>query len=96
MNTERMLASLSMDLARISLGYRRGSTKMADRFCQEARATCMELRDADLQLHLQKIIVELLHVMNGTDTVAIAEKSLMYSKLIQNYVTHGTLEDQVN
>ncbi|MBI1862569.1 hypothetical protein HYS00_00445 [Candidatus Microgenomates bacterium] len=96
MNTDKMLAGLSMDLARVSMGYRRGSDKMADRFCDEARARCMELRDAELQSHVQKIIVEILHVMEGSDKMAIAEKSLMYSKLIQNYVTHGSLEDQVN
>jgi hypothetical protein len=89
MNTDRILASLSMDLVRIAMGYKRGSVRMADRFCQEARARCIELKDAGLQEHIQRIVVEVLIVMDNEDKLVIAEKSLMYSTLIQNYVNRN-------
>lgn len=86
MNTDRLLASLSMDLVRVAMGYRRGSIRMADRFCQEAKARCIELKDADLQVHIQQIIVDILLIMDDDDKLIIAEKSLMYSTVLQNHV----------
>lgn len=89
MNTDRLLASLSMDLVRVAMGYKRGSIKMADRFCQEAKARCIELRDAELQEHIQKILIEVLQIMDHEDKVKVAEKSLMYSTLLQNHVNRS-------
>lgn len=89
MNTDRLLASLSMDLVRVAMGYKRGSIRMADRFRQEAKARCIELRDADVQEHIQKIIVDVLIVMDNEDKAIIVEKSLMYSTLLQNHVNRS-------
>lgn len=86
MNTNRLLAALSMDLVRIGMGYKRGSMRMADRFCQEAKARCIELKDVELQEHIKIIVADILLIMDGEDKRAIAEKSLMYSTLLQNYV----------
>jgi hypothetical protein len=86
MNTDRLLAALSMDLVRISMGYKRGSIRMADRFCQEAKARCIELKGVELQDHIQEIIVDIMIVMDHEDKAIVAEKSMMYSTLLQNHV----------
>lgn len=96
MNTDRLLASLSMDLVRVAMGYKRGSVRMADRFSQEAKARCVELRDAQLQEHIQKILVDVLLIMDHEDKVIVAEKSLMYSALIQTHVNRTLAGTEFN
>lgn len=84
--TENQIAisSLAMDLKRVALGYHRGSQETAQRFAQEALKRKEEITDAPP--YLKKILESLPQILSQKDKERLAEDTLMYSTLFQNYV----------
>lgn len=77
------LSSLSMDLARVSMGYKRGSKRLAERFWQEALKRRQEVDTTIIKPYLKKLLDEFPSMMNKKEA-DIAEDALMYSTLFQN------------
>lgn len=73
------IASISLDLKRIALGFHRGSTKTAEKFASEALKRRNDLELSSLPLYIQKLIRNLETATNNPDT------ALMYSTIFQNY-----------
>lgn len=80
------LESLVMDLKRVALGYHRGSIGMANRFTQEALKRRGEIDKNTVKPYLKKILQNLDKTLSNNDTKKIAEDSLMYSIILQNYL----------
>lgn len=78
------LASLSMDLKRIALGYQRGSPAVAQRFLQEALKRRGDIDQAQIKPYLRKLLNSFDQIISQKDTMKIAEDTLMYSILFQN------------
>lgn len=78
------LASLSMDLKRVALGYHRGSYEMAERFFEEALKRRTEINKATVKPYIRKLLENLDKIFHEKDTVKKAEDALMYSVLFQN------------
>lgn len=84
-NTKNILASLALDLNRVAIGLNRGSQKMAERFFQEALARKAEVSINDIPPYISKIMSEI--TRNKKLDEQFAEQVLVYSILIENYVT---------
>lgn len=80
------LASLALDLNRVALGINRGSKIMAERFYQEALDRKSEINIYDVPEYIAKVIKKVGNKSN-LDKI-FAEKALVYSILIENFVTH--------
>ena len=78
MNNKFILESLASDLKRVALGLNRGSSKMVERFLEEALKRRQEVEMNDVKPYIKKIL-------NNLDEHINAEDALMYSTLIQNY-----------
>lgn len=85
MNNKVALESLAMDLKRVAIGYHRGSFSMAKRFSEEALKRKSELTNAQLKPYIQIVLEDIDTVLHESDKEKIAEYSLMFSTLIQNY-----------
>lgn len=87
MENNVILSSLAMDVKRVAIGLNRKSYHMADRFLQEAMKRKKEVQKRDVPPYMQKILGKLDHLMDrGRDHGA--EDALMYSTLLQNYITY--------
>lgn len=84
MNNKVALASLAMDLRRVSMGLYRGSNKMAERFFIEAMRRKNEINVQGVKPYLQKLL-------NKLDSIKLSEQEsenmLTYSIIIQNAAT---------
>ena len=78
------LASISMDLERVAMGYQRGSITMANRFLEEAMKRRDEIDRNSVKPYIRKLLVRLNTMTRGKDQQKIAEDALMYSILFQN------------
>ena len=85
MNNKIVLESLALDLKRISLGYHRGSIKMADRFYEEALKRRDETDMSQLKPYMQKVLKNIQKLLD--DKSRTAEDAQMLSTLVQNYAT---------
>lgn len=85
-NNKIILGSLAMDLKRVALGYHRGSPKMAERFIQEVKRWQKSLDTATLPHYIYRILGDFNDLIIQGDQEQIADRALMYSTLIQNYV----------
>jgi hypothetical protein len=83
------LSSLAMDLRRAAMGYYRGSSKMADRFLQEAGKRKMEIDTTLIKPYLKGLISKLDDICKEEDDKQKAEDALMYSILFQNAALAG-------
>lgn len=83
--TRIALESLSMDLKRIALGYHRGSTKMAERFIEEALKREKEIDLSLLKPYIQNILNQMESKLSKEDKSIVSESSLLMSTLVQNY-----------
>lgn len=83
MNNKIILESLALDLKRVSMGYHRGSIKMANRFLEEAIKRKDEADISLLKPYMRRIIVRV-HKLKD-DRSRIAEDAQMLSTLVQNY-----------
>ncbi len=84
--TQLELASISMDLKRVALGYERNSNAMALKFSQEAQRRIRNLDHSYLKPYVKKLLLNLENVLLQEDTQKVAEDALMYSTLLQNCV----------
>lgn len=80
------LASLSMDLKRVALGTNRGSFEMANKFKIEAIKRLEEIDSRNVEPYLQEIMKRVGKMLSSRDNSRLAEDSLMYSVIVQNYV----------
>lgn len=78
------LASLSMDLKRVAMGYHRGSFVVANRFFEEALRRRGEINKTLLKPYLIKLLNNMDNFENEKDKMKKAEDALMYSTLFQN------------
>lgn len=85
------LASLSMDLKRVSLGWHRGSPKMADQFLKEAKKRKSEINLKLVSPYIRKLLMSLGKLEWTQNTAKKAEDALMYSILLKNYTVNQTL-----
>lgn len=87
MNDQKMIvASLAMDLKRVALGLHRGSLNMANRFKEEVLKRARELESQQTSNYLRKLLVGMKSSL-AKNNERTAEDALMYSILLQNYVT---------
>lgn len=82
------ISSLAMDLKRVAIGYQRGSTKMADRFSEEALKRKGEVKLSEIKPYLRNYINKLPKILSQKDKEKLAEDALMYSTIFQNYVIY--------
>ena len=86
MNSDReLIGALAMDLKRVALGYHRGSTKMAQRFLEEALKRQKELQVRKNSPYLNRLLISLGKLNRQRNKKKLAEDALMYSTLFQNY-----------
>ncbi len=86
-HTETQLASISMDLKRVALGFHRNSNLMANRFSTEVIRRSKEVDMKGLKPYIQKLLGSLEHLLSNNDKKKVAEDALMCSTLLQNSVT---------
>lgn len=79
------MASLALDLNRVALGLNRGSKRMAERFFQEALVRKSEINTKDVPVYIKRIMTKIDRDINLDKQ--FAEEVLVYSTLIENYVT---------
>ena len=79
------LSSLASDLYRVALGLNRGSKKMAERFFQEALVRKSEISTNEIPAYISNIMTKI--DKNKSLDKEFAEKALVYSILIENFVT---------
>lgn len=79
------IESLSMDLVRVSLFYRRGSIKSAEVFTKEALKCIERIQTTKVKPNFAKILDKAQIVLNEKNQTKIAEDALMYSTLCRNY-----------
>ena len=82
--TQRQLASLSMDLKRVALGFYRNSNSMANRFIKEAIKRSEEIDAKTLKPYIRRLLTNLDSKFAQKDKQKIAEDAMMYSILFQN------------
>lgn len=80
MDNEIILGSLSSDLKRVGLGFYRNSEQMANRFLKEALKRKNEINKNDLPQYMVVLLGKIKKEISP-------DEALMYSTLIQNYVT---------
>ena len=85
MNNKIAIESLVMDLKRVALGYHRGSTSMAKRFSEEALKRKNEIDIIHIKPYINRLLNQLDPLLHEDDFENIAEKSLMFSTILQNY-----------
>jgi hypothetical protein len=88
--TQLLIGSLSSDLYRVANMVGKGSFAAADRFFLEAKKWSSQLSGARVKNHISKIIFNINEDTSKELTLEKAEKLLMYSVLLQNYVLHSS------
>jgi len=83
------IASMAMDLKRVAVGFYKGSTKIAKRFSEEALARRDEIDENKLKPYLKKFYNKLPEILAQKDEKKIAEDTLMYSTIFQNYALNN-------
>ena len=83
------IASLSMDLKRVALGYYKGSDKTAVRFSRETLKRRNEVDKKNVEPYIRKILKKLPKILKQKDKMKLAEDALMYSTIFQNYAIHN-------
>lgn len=78
------IESLSMDLFRVALGYRRGSKKMAERFLDEALKRVSEIQKSKVRGYFVKVLDKIVNLSEKEED-ELAEDALMYSVICRNY-----------
>jgi hypothetical protein len=78
------LGSISMDLNRVAIGYRRGSLRMAEIFLDSALKRKREIDLSSVKPYVKKLLVKLDIAKVEKDKEKMAEDMLMYGTLFQN------------
>lgn len=87
--TQKQLASLSMDLKRAALGFNRNSIAMANRFVEESWRELEKIDFKKLPSSIRKLVLGTKSILSRKDSDRIAEDMLMYSTLFQNAALKG-------
>lgn len=85
MENKIIIESLSMDLYRVAIGLHRNSHKMAQRFSDEARALCLEIKQSEIRPYFVKVLGKIQNILSGPFGNRTAEDILMYSIICKNY-----------
>lgn len=84
------LESLAMDLKRVALSYHRNSIIMARRFYEEALKRQKEIDTTSVKPYIKNILEKINQLQNYNND-RIAEDSLLFSILLQNYTQKTSL-----
>lgn len=87
MDEKIILGALSSDLKRVAMSLYRNSPSVAQRFFQEALERKNEIKNFAIPSYLQKMLEKMVTNLTDTHNPRAAEDALMYSTLIQNYVS---------
>lgn len=87
--TQKQLASLSMNLKRAALGFNRNSIAMANRFVEESWRELEKIDFKKLPSSIRKLVLGTKSILSRKDSDRIAEDMLMYSTLFQNAALKG-------
>jgi hypothetical protein len=79
------IESLSMDLLRVANGLHKGSRNTAQRFSEEARVRCSEIKKGEVKPNFAQILDKVVTTLSNLDEDRTAEDALMYSVLCKNY-----------
>lgn len=82
---KEIIGALALDLKRVASGYHCGSTQVAERFSEETLKRKEEVELHSVKPYLQNLLEKLPEVLKQRDKESVAEDSLMYSILFQNY-----------
>ena len=85
--TKLLIGSLSNDLYRAACMIQRGSLAGAKRFVDESQRWIKDLQNVKVKPYIRNIVTDLKANHKQLD-MALAEKYLMYSILLQNYTLH--------
>ena len=83
MNNKQVLGALSLDLKRVAIGYFRGSSKLSDRFLQEALKRKSELDKKNLKPYLFKFL-DSIENLKKEERHKASEDALLYSTIFHN------------
>jgi len=87
--TNLLIGSLSNDLYKVACLTQRGSIKAAEVFWRQSDRWIKDLENAQVEGYIKKIIFDVKSMLNSKLlTIETAERYLMYSILLQNYVLH--------
>ncbi len=84
MTLYKILSSLSMDLHRVAMGYKRGSDKMAQRFAEEAQKRIGEVDVKVASAELADALTKCTDLLNADETKTNPSQILFYSVYFQN------------
>ena len=87
-DTKMLLGSLSNDLYRCACLIQRGSLNGASKFLDESERWTHELQTSTVKKYIRNIVEDLRKNKNKDLDMAMAEKYLMYSVVLQNYALH--------
>jgi len=82
---KEIIAAISMDLKRASLAFYNGSEVVAATFSKEALTKIRSIKVELCAPYIQKIITSLPDILKQKDRKKVAEETLMYSTIFQNY-----------
>ena len=85
MGNKSALSSLALDLKRIAIAYHRGSVTMGNRFTQETTRWINEIDTTQIPTYISRLLKNIDTTLKNSDKQFVAENSLMYSTLLQNY-----------
>jgi len=94
MTNNMHIAAMSQDLYRVGIGYHQGSVRMAKIFSEQVLVRIGEIKSESLKPYMRKILLVLPSILEEKDQTIVAENSLMYSVLLQNYAV--VMEDDLN
>lgn len=84
MTLYKILSSLSMDLHRIAMGYKRGSDTMAERFVKEAKKRIGEVERKEASPELADALTKCTELLDAEDAKSNLSQILFYSVYFQN------------
>lgn len=83
-NAKIVLSSVALDLQRVALAYYRGSTRVGDRFFEEALKRKKEADILVLKPYIKELLSKIENISREPDEKYKAESALMYCILFQN------------
>jgi hypothetical protein len=92
--TQLLIGSLLNDLYRVANCKATGSQKAATRFEKEAIKWARKLKNKNIPEHIRKITHQISNKKGNRISQSLAEDYLMYSIILQNYVSHSLSKNQ--
>lgn len=85
MNTNQLIATISVDLKRIALAYHSNSLTTGKKFISEVLNAKKYINSDTIEPYMEKILLKLDTVLINDNNIELAEDALMYSTILQNY-----------